>query len=44
MNNEKDMEILTSRDGQRQIAAAIAEAVREYDMMEPIQRAAQEEK
>lgn len=44
MDNEKDMEILTSRDGQRQIAAAIAEAVREYDIMEPIQRAAQEEK
>lgn len=43
MDNEKDMEVLTSGDGQRQIAVAIAEAVREYDMMEPIKRIVQEE-
>lgn len=43
MDNEHDMEILASRDGQERIAEAIAEAVREYDMMEPIENVATEE-
>ena len=40
MDNEHDMEILASRDGQERIASAIAKAVREYDMMGPIENAA----
>ncbi len=43
MDNEYDIEILTSKDGQARIADAIAKAVLEYDVMEPIENAAIEE-
>lgn len=36
MDNSRDMEVLASSEGQLQIAQAIADAVLEYDMMEPI--------
>ncbi len=36
MDNEHDIEILASRDGQEKIAEAIADAVWDYDMMEPL--------
>lgn len=36
MDNEEDIKILTSKKGQESIAKAIANAVKEYDGMEPI--------
>jgi len=43
MDNSYDMEVLASREGREKIAQAIADAVREYDMMEPLEKAAAEE-
>ncbi len=39
LDTEKDREILTSEDGQNDIAQAIADAVEEYDSMEPLSTA-----
>ncbi|MBQ9757084.1 MAG: N-acetylmuramoyl-L-alanine amidase [Clostridia bacterium] len=37
MDNDNDMKILATEDGQEKIAEAIADAVWDYDMMEPLQ-------